>query len=53
MESLKPDMFQAVADADTSTDSTMKRVKRSVDDTIKFHSICANLKEKSEVCIYY
>nr|CAG4636286.1 EOG090X08JG [Eubosmina coregoni]SVE69881.1 EOG090X08JG [Eubosmina coregoni] len=49
MESLKPDMFQAVADADTSTDSTMKRVKRSVDDTIKFHSICANLKEKSEV----
>ena len=49
MEALKPDMFQVMADADTSTESSMKRVKRSVDDTIKFTTICANLKEKSEV----
>ena len=49
MEALKPDIFQVLADADTSTESSLKRVKRSVDDTIKFTAVCANLKEKSEV----
>nr|CAG4651094.1 EOG090X08JG [Simocephalus serrulatus]SVE94321.1 EOG090X08JG [Simocephalus serrulatus] len=49
MEALKPDIFQAMVDGDTSPSSSFKRVKRSVDDTVKWSSICADLKENSEV----
>lgn len=43
-------MFQAIVDGDTTSNSSVKRVRRSVDDTVKFAGICADLKEKSEVC---
>nr|SVE73639.1 EOG090X08JG [Daphnia atkinsoni] len=49
IEALKPDMFQAILDGDTTSSSSVKRVKRSVDDTVKFAGICADLKEKSEI----
>nr|SVE82567.1 EOG090X08JG [Daphnia magna] len=49
IEALKPDMFQAIVDGDTTSNSSVKRVRRSVDDTVKFAGICADLKEKSEV----
>nr|SVE75838.1 EOG090X08JG [Daphnia hispanica] len=49
IEALKPDMFQAIVDGDTTSNSSAKRVRRSVDDTVKFAGICADLKEKSEV----
>lgn len=42
-------MFQAILDGDTTSNSSVKRVRRSVDDTVKFAGICADLKEKSEV----
>ncbi len=50
MEALKPDFFQAMVDGDTTPTSSFKRVKRSVDDTVKFTGICAELKNSSEVC---
>lgn len=49
MEALKPDVFQMLADSDTTLNSSTKRVKNSVDATIKFAAICAEAKEKSEV----
>nr|SVE74265.1 EOG090X08JG [Daphnia barbata] len=49
IEDLKPDMFQAIVDGDTTSSSSAKRVRRSVDDTIKFTAACADLKEKSEI----
>ena len=51
VEALKPDIFQAMVDGDTTSSSSFKRVKRSVDDTVKFTGICAELKNNSEVCI--
>lgn len=49
MEALKPDIFQAMPDGDTTSNSSLKRVKKSVDNTVKFTALCAELKEKSEV----
>lgn len=49
MEALKPDVFQMLADCDTTPSSSAKRVKTSVDATLKFATICVDLKEKSEV----
>ena len=51
MEALKPDLFQALADGDSNLNSSMKRVKKSVDATVKFASTCALLKEQSEVAL--
>lgn len=53
MEALKPDLFQALADGDSNLNSSMKRVKKSVDATVKFASTCALLKEQSEVAVNY
>ena len=52
MEALKPDVFQMLSDSDTKPNSTAKRVKTSVDATIKFARTCAELKENSEVYIF-
>nr|CAG4641808.1 EOG090X08JG [Eurycercus lamellatus] len=49
MEALKPDVFQMMSDGDTTPNSSAKRVKKSVDATVNFASLCASLKEKSEV----
>ena len=49
VEGLKPDIFQMLCDGDTNVDSSTKRVKKSVDSTLKFATLCASLKEKSEV----
>ncbi|XP_046443212.1 queuine tRNA-ribosyltransferase accessory subunit 2-like [Daphnia pulex] len=49
IEALKPDMFQAIVDGDTTQSSSAKRVRKSVDVTVKFAGICADLKEKSDV----
>lgn len=43
-------MFQAIVDGDTTQSSSAKRVRKSVDVTVKFAGICADLKEKSDVC---
>lgn len=51
IEALKPDLFQAMFDADTNPSSSFKRVKRSVDDTVKHLNACADLKNNSEVII--
>nr|CAG4649450.1 EOG090X08JG [Scapholeberis mucronata]SVE93700.1 EOG090X08JG [Scapholeberis mucronata] len=48
METLKPDLFQAMVDTDTNPSSSFKRVKRSVDDTVKFLRACNQLKRNSE-----
>ncbi|EFX84377.1 hypothetical protein DAPPUDRAFT_314648 [Daphnia pulex] len=48
IEALKPDMFQAIVDGDTTQSSSAKRVRKSVDVTVKFAGICADLKEKSD-----
>ena len=49
MEALKPDVFQMLADCDTTPNSSAKRIKTSVDATIKFASTCIELKQKSDV----
>lgn len=49
MEALKPDFFQALSDGDSNMNSSAKRLKKSVDATVKFASTCALLKEQSEV----
>nr|CAG4642609.1 EOG090X08JG [Evadne anonyx] len=49
VEGLKPDIFQMLCDGDTTVDSSSKRVKKSVDSTLKFAAHCASLKDKSEV----
>nr|CAH0106682.1 unnamed protein product [Daphnia galeata] len=49
IEALKPDMFQAIADGDTTQRSTDKRVRKSVDVTVKFAGVCADLKDKSDI----
>lgn len=49
MEALKPDLFQTMVDGDTPPASSAKRVKRSVDDTLKWSSMCTELKKNSEV----
>jgi len=43
-------MFQAIVDGDTTQSSSAKRVRKSVDVTVKFAGVCADLKEKSDVC---
>nr|CAG4634875.1 EOG090X08JG [Alona affinis] len=49
MEALKPDVFQMMPDSDTTPKSSAKRVKTSVDATVRFARTCSELKEKSEV----
>jgi len=49
VEGLKPDIFQMLYDGDTNVNSSIKRVKKSVDTTLKFATVCASLKDESEV----
>ncbi len=48
MEIMKPDVFQLLADGDTSHESSKKRIQKSVDATLRFAEICTALREKSE-----
>ena len=49
IEAMKPDVFQMLSDGDYNINSSSKRLKKSVDATVKFASICANLREKCDV----
>ena len=49
IEGLKPDIFQMLCDGDTNVNSSNKRVKKSVDSTLKFAALCDSLKANSEV----
>lgn len=49
VEGLKPDIFQMLSDGDTNITSSSKRVKKSVDATLKFAKLCDSLKNESEV----
>jgi hypothetical protein len=49
-------MFQVIVDGDTTRSSSDKRVRKSVDVTVKFAGICADLKEKSDIgniCFFF
>jgi len=49
IEGLKPDIFQMLCDGDTNVNSSNKRVKKSVDSTLKFAALCDSLKANSEL----
>lgn len=49
IEILKPDIYQLLADGDATMDSSLKRLKKSVDATVNFAEQCHSFRKKSEV----
>jgi queuine tRNA-ribosyltransferase subunit QTRTD1 len=50
MEALRPSIYQVIYDGDTKQDASNKRLKKSVDHSLKFLDQCLEEKQKSDVC---
>ncbi|XP_014673970.1 PREDICTED: queuine tRNA-ribosyltransferase subunit QTRTD1-like [Priapulus caudatus] len=48
VEAFQPDWFQALCDSDTGKESSLKRIRKSVDRTISFLDSCLKMQEASK-----
>lgn len=53
VETMQPDWYEALSDADTDGNSSKKRVSKSLSKSTAYINQCLNLHKKSQVLCYY